>query len=127
MARKASVTIVSVGAINETSGLYRGGYLSGADLEFIRDTGVVGEIGGTCFRLDGSPSGLELEARLVAAPGEVMRLADLRVGVGYGAVKARPSVGAIRAELINVLVTDEECAREMLRIADAETRLHGAA
>jgi deoxyribonucleoside regulator len=120
MARKANVTMLSLGAINESSGLYRAGYFTAADLEFIRDSGVVGEIGGTCFRQDGSPSGLELEGRLVAVPADVLRLAHLRVGVTRGATKALPSVGAIRAGLINVLVTDEECAREMLRIADSE-------
>ena len=44
---------------------------------------------------------------------------------------ALPSVGAIRAGLINVLVTDEECAREMLAIvqreaADEEEELQGS-
>ena len=43
-----------------------------------------------------------------------------RVGVGWNGAKALPSVGAIRAGLINVLVTDEECAREMLAIVQRE-------
>jgi DNA-binding transcriptional regulator LsrR (DeoR family) len=61
-----------------------------------------------------------LEERTVAAGGDSMRRAALRVGVGWGAAKALPSIGAIRAELINTLVTDEECAREMLAIIAAE-------
>jgi DNA-binding transcriptional regulator LsrR (DeoR family) len=121
MAKRASVTLVSVGAISEASGIFRAGYLSLADLEFIKDQGAVGDICGSYFRQDGSPCSLELEERTLAVPADVMRAASLRVGVGYGPAKALPSVGAIRAGLINVLVTDEACAREMLRIAAAES------
>jgi deoxyribonucleoside regulator len=67
-----------------------------------------------------------LEERTVAAGGDAMRRAALRVGVGWGAAKALPSIGAIRAGLINTLVTDEECAREMLEIIAGESA-HAAA
>ena len=121
MARRASAVLVSVGAVTQASGLYRAGYLNDADLEFIQAQGAVGDICGSYFRQDGSPCSLELEERTIAVPAEVMRQADLRVGVGLGAAKALPSVGAVRAGLVNVLIIDDEAAREMLRIADAET------
>lgn len=120
MAKRSTVMLVSLGAISEASGIYRAGYLTLADLEFIRDQGAVGDICGSYYRLDGSPCSLELEERMIAVPAEVMRSAPIRVGVGHGVAKALPSVGAIRAGLINALVTDEECAREMLRIAADE-------
>ncbi len=44
-----------------------------------------------------------------------------RVGVGWNGAKALPSVGAIRAGLINVVVTDEESAREVLAIVLRES------
>jgi DNA-binding transcriptional regulator LsrR (DeoR family) len=49
-----------------------------------------------------------------------MRRTALRLGVGWGAAKALPSIGAIRAGLINTLVTDEECAQAMLAITAEE-------
>jgi deoxyribonucleoside regulator len=120
MAKRATVSLVSVGAVTEASGLYRAGYLNDADLEFIHDQGAVGDICGAYFRQDGSPCSLELGERTIAVPADVMRAVPKRIGVGYGAGKALPSVGAIRAGLIDVLVTDEECALEMLRIAHGE-------
>ena len=120
MAKRATLSVVSVGAISEASGIYRAGYLNDADLDFIKDQGAVGDICGAYFRQDGSPCSLELEERTIAVPAEVMKAVPERVAVGYGAAKALPSVGAIRAGLVDVLVTDEECAREMLRIAEAE-------
>jgi deoxyribonucleoside regulator len=120
MARQADVLLVSVGAVTQASGIYRAGYLNDMDLEYIRGQGAVGDICGAYFRQDGSPCSLELEERTIASSGEVMRRVPLRVGVGWGAAKALPSIGAVRAGLINVLVTDEECARAMLDNLAAE-------
>lgn len=120
MVRRADVLVFSVGAVSRASGLYRAGYLTDLDLEYIQSQGAVGDICGAYFRQDGSPCPLELEQRTVAASAETMRAAPLRVGVGWGAAKALPSIGAIRAGLINVLVTEEECAREMLALLQRE-------
>ncbi len=120
LARRASVLLVSVGAVSRASGIYRAGYLTDADLEFIQAQGAVGDICGSYFRQNGSPCSLELGERTIAVPAEVMREAPLRVGVGLGAAKALPSVGAVRAGLVNALITDHEAAREMLRVAAAE-------
>ena len=122
MARRASVLLVSVGAVTQASGIFRAGYLNETDLEYIRGQGAVGDICGVYFRQDGSPCSLELEERTIAAGGDAMRRTALRVGVGWGAAKALPSIGAIRAGLINTLVTDEECARAMLAITARRSR-----
>src|SRR5829696_1979189 len=120
MARRASVLLVSIGAVTQASGIFRAGYLNETYLEYIRGQGAVGDICGVYFRQDGSPCSLELEERTIAAGADAMLRAALRVGVGWGAAKALPSVGAIRAGLINTLVTDEECAREMLDVIASE-------
>ncbi len=120
MARRANVLLFSVGAVTQASGIFRAGYLNETDLEYIQGQGAVGDICGVYFRQDGAPCSLELEERTIAAGGEAMRRAPLRVGVGWGAAKALPSVGAIRAGLINTLITDEECARAMLDIVARE-------
>ena len=120
MARRANVVLVSVGAVTQASGIFRAGYLNESDLEYIQGQGAVGDICGVYFRQDGSPCSLEFEERTIAAGADAMRRAALRVGVGWGAAKALPSIGAIRAGLINTLITDEECAREMLDIIASE-------
>ncbi len=120
MARRADILLFSVGAVTQASGIFRAGYLTESDLEYIQGQGAVGDICGVYFRQDGAPCSLELEERTIAASGDVMRCAPLRVGVGRGAAKALPSIGAIRAGLINVLVTEEECAREILDILERE-------
>ncbi len=120
MACRAHALLVSVGAVTRASGLYRAGYLNDADLEYIQGQGAVGDICGSYYKQDGSPCSLELNERTVAASAEVMRGVPLRVGVGWGAAKALPSVGAVRAGLINVLIIDEDAAREVGRIIAQE-------
>ena len=98
MTRRADMLVFSVGAVSghrdSTARIP-----DDLDLEYIQCHGAVGDICGAYFRQDGSPCSLELEERTVAASAEAMRAAPLRVGVGWGAAKALPSIGAIRAGL----------------------------
>jgi DNA-binding transcriptional regulator LsrR (DeoR family) len=120
MARRASTLLVSVGAVTRASGIYRAGYLNDADLDYIQGQGAVGDICGSYFAQDGSPCSLELSERTVAVEAATMRAVPTRVGVGWGVAKALPSLGAIRAGLINVLITDDAAAREILAIVERE-------
>ena len=119
--KRADALVVGVGAVSPQSGLYRAGYLNDADLAFIRGEGAVGDVCGSYFALDGSPRPLEMNDRMIALSAEAMRRTDLRVGVSCGVEKALPNVGAARSSLVNVLITDERAATEMLRlIGEAE-------
>ena len=120
MARRATTIVVSVRAVTQASGIYRAGYLNDADLAYIRGQGAVGDICGSYFAQDGSSCSVELSDRTVAVTADVMRRVPLRVGVGWGVQKALPSVGAVRAGLVNVLITDEAAALQMLRIVEEE-------
>ncbi len=116
MARRASVMVVSVGAISERSGLYRAGYLDTDDLETLRRHGAVGDLCGTYYGRDGRSLDPEIARRIMAVDGSVMRGIDLRVGVSWGTQKALANLGAVRSGLVNVLITDEVAARVMLRL-----------
>lgn len=120
VARGADTLMVSVGSIDESSGQYRTGYLDGDDLEHIRGRGAAGEICGAYFARDGSPVRLEMNERTIAAGFEELKAIPRRIGVSGGPRKALPNIGAARAGLLNVLLTDEDTAREMLDILDAE-------
>ncbi len=121
VARNADTMVVSVGVINQTSGQYRTGYLDDEDLEYIRNQGAVGDICGSYFARDGSRVPLEMNGRTIAIEFEEMKAIPNRVGVSGGPNKALPNIGAVRAGLLNVLITDEDTAREMLDILNAET------
>jgi DNA-binding transcriptional regulator LsrR (DeoR family) len=120
--RRAETLVVGVGAVSQQSGLYRAGYLNDADLDEIAREGGVGDICGRYFRRDGSLCDLEIDSRIVALSAEAMRAAPLRVGVSCGVTKALPNLAAVRSGLINVLITDEDAAAEMLDLIAGEER-----
>lgn len=120
VAREADLMVVSVGAISQMSGQYRTGYLTDEDLEYIRDRGAVGDICGSYFSYDGSAVRLEMDERTIAIGFEAMKEVPDRIAVSGGPHKVRPNIGAVRAGLINVLITDEDTAKDMLRILAEE-------
>lgn len=120
VARSADTMVVSVGTIDRRSGQYRTGYLDDGDLEAIRARGAVGDICGSYFSRDGSPVPLEMNERTIAIGFEEMRAIPNRIGVSGGPGKALANIGAVRAGLLNVLITDEDTAAEMLGILEGE-------
>ena len=121
LAGRADVTIVGVGTIDRNSGQYRAGYLDDEDLGYIGGRGAIGEICGSYYSRDGSRVPLEMEGRTIGLGFEEMKRAPTRVAMGWGASKALANIGAARSGLVNVLITDEGTAREMLDILDAES------
>lgn len=126
VARNADVMVVSVGVISRNSGQYRTGYLDDEALEYIRGQGAVGDICGSYFSRDGSQVELEMNARTIAIEFDEMKAIPNRIGVSGGPNKALPNIGAVRAGLLNVLITDETTAREMLDLLNDEDPAPGS-
>ena len=120
VARSTDIMVVSVGAIDKSSGQYRTGYLDDDDLEYIHGHGAIGDICGSYFSYDGSPVRLRMNERTIAIGFEDMIRIPNRIGVSGGTHKVRPNIGAARAGLLNVLITDNDTAREMLDTLERE-------
>jgi deoxyribonucleoside regulator len=73
VARSTDTMVVSVGAIDRSSGQYRTGYLDDADLDYVRDQGAVGDICGSYLSYDGSPVRLRMNERTIAIDFEDMK------------------------------------------------------
>lgn len=120
VARRADTVVSSVGTPTRDHGQYLAGYLSDADLEHISDQGAVGDICGSYFALDGSKVHLEMNDRSIALGYEELCAIPERIGVGSGPTKPAANIGAARAGLMNVLITDEVTAGQMLDIMNGE-------
>ncbi len=119
VARRADMIVASVGTIGREHGQYQTGYLSEADLDYIRGQGVVGEVCGAYYALDGFLVPLEMNERSIAISAEELKRIPTRVGVAPGLEKATANIGAARAKLLNVLVTDEATAGKMVDVLDS--------
>lgn len=121
IARRADIMLAGIGAVNENIGQYRAGYLDDEDLKHIRERGAVGEVVGTYFSQEGDVVPLELNERIIGLDFEGLVNIPLRIGVSWGIQKAIANIGATQSGLVNVLITDENAAKEMLDVLEGES------
>lgn len=115
------IALVGVGTLEvPMSSLLRAGYLSGPQLEELSAAGAIGDISAIHFNVQGDLVSTPFTRRFVGIDPDALQRIPIRMGVAGGAVKALPVIGACRAGLINMLVTDEATATGVLNILREE-------
>jgi deoxyribonucleoside regulator len=118
MMEQMDMALVGIGGARpEASGLFRAGYLSENELQVIRSQGVVGDMCGRYFDIDGRICDIEMLNRTIAVSFDTLRKVPLVIAVAAGVAKTEAILGALRTGIIKVLVTDEPCARAVLNLA----------
>ena len=92
--------------------------------------GAVGEVLISPYDLDGRFLGEALRDRVIAYDARELPRVPIALGVGGGPSKIRPILGALRAGVVNVLVTDIRTAEAVVDLDDqtrsAESGQRGA-
>ncbi len=117
LAQQATIALVGVSSVApETSSLLRAGCLDQHDLARLQDQGAVGEICGRYF--DGLGHELETEwnRRVVGIELATLRHIERVIGVVGGQAMAQAILGALRGQYIDVLITDNRTALEILQL-----------
>lgn len=119
------IALVGVGGIRpDAPGLFHTGYFSEhKDLvrRLVRRQ-AVGDICGNYFRIDGTLCAPEVLERLVSVSLETLHKVPLVIGLVTGEGKAQALLGALRTGVINVLITDDTCARALLQLVEEEQK-----
>ncbi len=120
--RQAGLALVGVGTIDpERASLLRASYLTVQQLEELRHVGAVGDVCAIHFDIQGRLIDVPLTRRIMGIDAATLSAIPKRVGVAGGQYKGGPIVGASRAGLINMLVTDEVAATTALRVIQEES------
>ena len=115
-ARDVDIALVGIGALDlSIYNPYRLGYISTEEISEMRAAGAVGDICGYHFSIDGTVLDLDVNRRIVHVSLDVMRNINKVIGIAGGLIKAEAILGALSGRLINVLITDETAAQEVLR------------
>jgi DNA-binding transcriptional regulator LsrR (DeoR family) len=115
IAAQADVALVGVGSTRPAvSAMLRAGYTDESELAQLRALGAVGDVCGHHFGLGGELVDVELNRRIIAIDVEALRSIPRVIGVATGADKAEAILGAARARLVDVVVTDDVTARAVL-------------
>ncbi len=116
---RLNVIVVGIGVpdgVNHT--LEKAGYVSGNELKTLVEKGAVGDMCLQFFDKDGNTDKLDFYNERVAA----MRLEDIRripskIAIAGGKRKAEAVIGAVRGGYINILITDTECAKQLIELS----------
>lgn len=116
-ARDVDLAIVGIGTTNpEMSSLVRAGYMTAEEISEVAATGAVGDVCGIHFDVQGHVLDIPITQRIVGIQAYVLRRIPFVLGVAAGDTKVPAILGAVRAGLVNVLVTDDITAQQVLAL-----------
>lgn len=114
-ARSANLAVMGIGAPRQDSILMRAGQIvHWSELQTLQQRGAVGDINLRYFDKYGQQIESDLDDRVIGLSLEEIHAIDIVVGVAGGAAKVPAILGALRGNLINVLVTDQQTAVSIL-------------
>ena len=111
----SDVACFAVGTVSDRSLLVRHALPKGVDVEDIAAAGAVGDILGTFIDARGRPVDHPINRQLIGPGLDELRSMKSLVLASGGPEKIAVLTGALRSGLIDVLVSDEETMREVLR------------
>jgi deoxyribonucleoside regulator len=118
LGKKTQLALAGIGTINpEASSQYTAGYLSLDELQFLQGLGVVGDIYNRFFNILGQqvlvPS---IDPRVIGISWQDLSQIDTVLGIATGRKKTAAILGAIRTGLVDILVTDDVSADNVLHL-----------
>ncbi|MBA2595427.1 MAG: sugar-binding transcriptional regulator [Chloroflexia bacterium] len=115
--RHSDISLTGIGVAEpDLAGMYRAGYIDEATLDGIRAAGAVGDILVGFFDRAGNRLDMPVTRRVIGLSLDDLAAIPMSIGVAGGTRKAAAILGALRAGLLHVLVTDEATARDVLRL-----------
>lgn len=110
----SNIALMTMGTFGLQSALYRSGYLNEREIAALAEKGAVGDICTHVIDADGNICDPELDDRTMSVPLDVIKKKKTRIGVVCGQSKVESILAAVKANIINVLITDEETAGYVL-------------
>ncbi len=113
-AANSELALVGIGNLDDSAPLIRYGHLSAEDRKHLLQSGAVGDVSARFFDIKGKPVA-DLDDRLIAIEREDLARIPTVVAVAAGPEKYAAIRGALRTGYVDVLVTDEMTAKELVR------------
>jgi DNA-binding transcriptional regulator LsrR (DeoR family) len=107
---KVEFSLVGIGDIKNGI-ITKYGLTNKDDIKDLIKEGAVGEILGYWFDINGLPVLPKLREKLIGAP---VKIPGKTIAVAGGKEKIKAIVGALRGHLVDILITDETCAKKLI-------------
>ncbi|MEP0233141.1 sugar-binding transcriptional regulator [Roseibium sp.] len=113
LSKKADVTFVGIGNMDETAPLFIDGFIDRSELDALNAAGAAGEITSWVFDGDGQLIEGLTNSRVASAPLVPFSEKPI-VGIAAGDLKVDAILGALAGHLVNGLITNEATAELLL-------------
>jgi DNA-binding transcriptional regulator LsrR (DeoR family) len=118
LARHMQLAVVGIGTVDAgLSSLVRAGCLSKGNARELAAHGAVGDVCAIHFDMQGNLVDTPFTHRIVGIDARTLQAVPTKIGVAGGIQKASAVLGALHAKFVNVLVTDEIAATEVLKLS----------
>ena len=107
---KLELSIVGIGSVKNGI-ITKYGLINKNDLKEVNKSGAVGEILGYWFDVNGLQVLPKLREKFIGAP---VKIPGKTIAVAGGLEKIKAIEGALRGHLIDILITDETCAKNLV-------------
>lgn len=116
MARKCNINFVGIGPVRNSTNLLYKSFFTKADIEKLVKLGAVGDVCGRFFDKDGKTCYEQIDKRTIGVSLDDLKKAKYVVGIGGGYEKIEAINGALKGGIINVLITDEQTSKSLIKI-----------
>lgn len=115
LADKIDTAIVGLSDIGPESTLINTGDFSLEEFNYLKELGVVGDVNLIFIDEQGQHVQSKIDGRIVRVPIEKLKKIKNVIGVAFGKRKIKTILGALNGNLINILFTDEETAKLIIK------------
>ncbi len=115
---RVSVLITGIGSIfpKVISSLISTDQINKEDFEELMANDAVGDVFSYFFNTEGKICQTSLNDRIVSMPSSSLKKVPYRIGIAGGRQKSEAILGALRGNIVNMLITDDTAAERILKI-----------
>lgn len=114
MAENADIALIGIGSMQKDSSILKAGIRTEEEYTELIQKGAVGEIVGRIYDKEGQVVDEDLRRKMIGISTQQIKKIPVRVGISYGKDKVEAIKGAIKGEMINVLITDATTAEKLM-------------
>lgn len=118
IAKKANIAIFTMGVIGYDSALARAEYISHDEIDKLMAEGSVGDFCCRFIDSNGEICDESLNKRTIGIELNDLRNKEYSIAIATGKNKVKSILGSLRGEYLNVLITDENTASDLLTLSE---------
>lgn len=111
----ASCSIIGIGGVDDEATVIKSGIMQKNDLDFLKMQGAVGDVLAHFFDENGNFIETDMESHLITYPPSSLKKLNNVIAAAAGEQKCTAIRAALRARHFDILVTDEETAKWLIK------------